>query len=118
MKYEDKIFNLFNEYLNKNFNLNMLPPSFGKDSIFKTFMQKMILSSSPEFIYKNMGLTYISPDDESIMKMIDVCKNYDESKEFENGPRCDYIYNCPTDMSIEDNRKDFLKFIENLKEVV
>ena len=53
--------------------------------------------------------------EESIQARI---KNYDESKEFENGPRCDYIYNCPTDMSIEDNRKDFLKFIENLKEVV
>lgn len=65
-----------NEYLNDNFNLNMLAPSFGKETIYKTFMQKMILSSSPKTVYRNVGLTYISPDDESISKMIDVCKNY------------------------------------------
>lgn len=66
-----------NEYLNKNFNLNMLAPSFGKETLFKTFMQKMILSTSPQVVYRNLGLTYLSPDDESIYKMIDVCQNYD-----------------------------------------
>ena len=65
-----------NDYLNENFNLNMLSPSFGKDNLFKTFMQKMLLSSSPQMIYRNIGLTYLSPDNESIMKMIDVCNNY------------------------------------------
>ena len=65
-----------NEYLNENFNLNMLAPSFGKETLFKTFMQKMVLSSSPEVVYRNIGLTYLSPDSESIYKMIDVCKNY------------------------------------------
>lgn len=68
-----------NEYLNKNFNLNMLSPSFGKETLFKTFMKKMIISSTPKVIYKNMGLTYVSPDDESIYKMIDVCNNYNIS---------------------------------------
>lgn len=68
-----------NEYLNKNFNLNMLTPSFGKETIFKTFMQKMIISSSPQIIYRNIGLTYLSPDDESIYKMIDVCNNFNIS---------------------------------------
>ena len=66
-----------NDYLNENFSLNMLTPSFGKETLFKTFMQKMILSSnSSETIYRNVGLTYLSPDDESIAKMIDVCKNF------------------------------------------
>ena len=35
-----------NEYLNKNFNLNMIAPTFGKDEIFKTFVRKMVLSDS------------------------------------------------------------------------
>lgn len=65
-----------NDYLNENFNLNMLSPAFGKDKIFKTFMQKMMLSSTSEIVYRNIGLTYLSPDNESIMKMIDVCNNY------------------------------------------
>ena len=65
-----------NEYLNKNFNLNMLTPTFGKETLYNTFMQKMILSTSPKITYRNIGLTYISPDDESILKMIDVCNNY------------------------------------------
>ena len=65
-----------NEYLNENFNLNMLNPSFGKETLFKTFMQKMVLSTSPEIVYRNVGLTYLSPDSESIYKMMDVCKNY------------------------------------------
>lgn len=65
-----------NEYLNANFNLNMLTPTFGKETIFKTFMQKMILSNSPSVVYRNIGLTYLSPDNESIYKMIEICKNY------------------------------------------
>ena len=65
-----------NEYLNDNFNLNMLSPAFGKDSIFKTFMKKMILSDSPNTIYRNIGLTYLSPDNESIEKMIEICNNF------------------------------------------
>ena len=65
-----------NEYLNKNFNLNMLTPAFGKETLYNTFMKKMLLASSPQYIYKNMGLTYISPDDESISKMINVCDNF------------------------------------------
>ena len=65
-----------NEYLNENFNLNMVVPAFGKETIFKTFMKKMILSDSPKTIYRNIGLTYMSPDNESIEKMIDICNNY------------------------------------------
>ena len=65
-----------NDYLNNNFSLNMLTPAFGKESLYKTFMQKMILSRSPKPIYRNIGMTYLSPDSESIYNMIDVCQNY------------------------------------------
>lgn len=65
-----------NEYLNKNFTLNMLTPSFGKDTLYRTFMQKMILSSSPEIVYRNLGLTYISPDYDTIANMTKICDNY------------------------------------------
>ena len=65
-----------NEYLNQNFNLNMLSPAFGKETLYNTFMQKMILSTSPKTIYRNIGLTYLSPDNESIFKMMDVCDNF------------------------------------------
>jgi guanylate kinase len=53
--------------------------------------------------------------EEAIQKRI---KNFDESKEFENGPKCDYIYNCPLNMDIEDNKKDFLKFINEIRETL
>lgn len=65
-----------NEYLNENFNLNMLVPAFGKETIFKTFLKKMILSDSPKTVYRNIGLTYLAPDNESIDKMIAICNNY------------------------------------------
>lgn len=65
-----------NDYLNENFSLSMLTPAFGKETLYKTFMQKMILSSSPKMVYRNLGITYLSPDDESIFKMIDVCNNF------------------------------------------
>lgn len=65
-----------NDYLNENFTLNMLTPAFGKETLYKTFMQKMTLTTSPKPIYRDVGMTYLSPDSESIFKMIDVCQNY------------------------------------------
>ena len=65
-----------NDYLNKNFTLNMLTPSFGKDTLFRTFLQKMILSSSPDIVYKDIGLTYMSPDYDTIANMTKICDNY------------------------------------------
>ena len=64
-----------NEYLNANFNLNMLIPAEGKETIYKTFMKKMILSDLPEMTYKNNGITVLSPDKEISDHMISVCKN-------------------------------------------
>ena len=66
-----------NNYLNQNFNLNMLTPTYGKEAIFKAYVKKMILSTmGNEITYRNIGLTLMAPDYEVISHMIDVCKNF------------------------------------------
>ncbi len=66
-----------NEYLNKNFNLNMLTPVEGKEKVFKAFLNKMIISSNiDKTIYKDLGLTSVSPDFESTSRMMEVANNY------------------------------------------
>ena len=64
-----------NEYLNSNFNLNMLTPTSGNEDVYKGYMKKMILDSTSEITYKNCGVTVMSPDREISDHMIDVCKN-------------------------------------------
>ncbi len=66
-----------NDYLNQNFNLNMIQATSGKEKIFKTYLGKMILSDSNNITYKNIGLTYLSPDFESTSHIIEVAKNMD-----------------------------------------
>ena len=65
-----------NEYLNKNFNLNMLIPASGKESIYKSYVKKMLLSDVPDYVYRNCGITVMSPDREISDHMIDVAKNF------------------------------------------
>ena len=65
-----------NDYLNTNFNLNMLVPSSGNEDVYKAYMKKMILDSSTEITYKNCGITVLSPDREISDHMISVCKNF------------------------------------------
>ena len=66
-----------NNYLNKHFNLNMLTPVVGKESIFNTYLSKMILGTiNGESVYRNLGLTLMSPDYEVIEHMTDVCNNF------------------------------------------
>ena len=66
-----------NDYLNENFNLNMLVPIEGKETLFKAYMKKMILSSlGTDITYKNIGLALMAPDYEVISHMIEVCKNF------------------------------------------
>lgn len=67
-----------NDYLNDNFNLNMLKPNEGKFKLYKAYMKKLIMeASSPDKItYKTLGVTAMSPDYESTMHMIDVAKNF------------------------------------------
>ena len=65
-----------NEYLNNNFSLNMLKPASGKEKIYKSYIKKMLLSDMPDYIYKNCGVTVMSPDRELSDHMIDVAKNF------------------------------------------
>lgn len=65
-----------NDYLNTNFNLNMLVPTPGNEDVYKTYMQKMILDASGNITYKNCGLTVLSPDKEISDHMISICKNF------------------------------------------
>lgn len=64
-----------NDYLNSNFNLNMLTPTTGNEDVYKGYMKKMILGTVPEITYRNCGITVMSPDKEISDDMIDVCKN-------------------------------------------
>lgn len=65
-----------NEYLNKNFNLNMLSPTTGKENVFKSYLKKLTINSSGDPVYKDVGVTVLSPDYEIMDHMIDVCKNF------------------------------------------
>ena len=66
-----------NDYLNKNFNLNMLTPTYGKEKVFKAFLNKMIIgTSSDKIIFRDLGLTSISPDYESTSRILEVAKNF------------------------------------------
>lgn len=64
-----------NDYLNANFNLNMLVPTSGNEEVYKGYMKKMILDSSSGITYRNCGVTVLSPDKEISNNMINVCKN-------------------------------------------
>lgn len=64
-----------NEYINENFNLNMLKPLDEKVNVYNTYMKKMIISGAGDrYIYRNLGLTYISPDIESVDRIKKVAK--------------------------------------------
>ena len=65
-----------NEYLNENFNLNMLVPTEGKEKVYKEYMKKMILSNADGTTYRNLGITCLSPDYELISHMTEVCDNF------------------------------------------
>lgn len=67
------------EYLNKNFNLNMLTPATGKEKVYKSFMKEMIYYELPngQITYKNLGLISVTPDFEQTKRLIDVAKNLD-----------------------------------------
>ena len=64
-----------NDYINANFNLNMITPKENKLNVYNTYMKKMIIAGSGNnYIYRNLGLTYISPDIESINHIKKVLK--------------------------------------------
>lgn len=66
-----------NDYINNNFNLNMIQPKESKIRIFQSYMKKMIYNvSSSGVVYRNLGITYISPDFESTSHILDIAKAY------------------------------------------
>jgi len=65
-----------NEYINDNFTLNMLEPISGKEKLFKAYLSKLIHSDSGKIVYKDIGMTLLSPDNESTEKMIGIAKNF------------------------------------------
>ena len=96
-----------NDYLNKNFNLNMLSPTFGKDTLFNTFVKKMVIATSPYNIYKNIGITYMSPDYETLDQMMKVSENYnigynliDPSQPEKSVGLNPFIYEDPTRIAV------------------
>ena len=66
-----------NDYINSNFNLNMIKPVESKLKIFQVYMKKMIYNIyDKKMIYRNLGITYMCPDFESISRILDVAKCY------------------------------------------
>ena len=96
-----------NEYLNENFNLNMITPANGKETVYKAYMNKMILSAiDNDIIYRNLGITALSPDFESISRIISVCKNYHikynliDTSSTESKGLNPFVYDDPTKIAI------------------
>ena len=66
-----------NEYLNENFNLNMLVPYSYKEKLYKAYMSKLTLSYYNNiYTYKNIGMTYMAPDVETITHIQEVANNF------------------------------------------
>lgn len=66
-----------NEYVNKNFNLNMLVPVESRRAMFNAYFKKLIYFDSPSApVYKNLGITYMAPDYETISRVKSVCDNF------------------------------------------
>lgn len=66
------------DYLNKNFTLDMLTPAFGKEKVYKAYMNKLIYATLPDgkIIYKNLGITSVTPDFEQTSRILEVAKNF------------------------------------------
>ncbi len=65
-----------NDYINENFTLNMLEPVSGKEKLYKAYLNKLIYCDGPKITYKDLGITFMSPDYESVSRMMDVVKNF------------------------------------------
>lgn len=68
-----------NDYLNKNFNLSMLTPVEGKEKVYRAYMNKMISEVKPDgrILYKNFGITVVTPDSDHTDRIKEVAKNFD-----------------------------------------
>ena len=65
------------EYLNKNFTLKMLVPVPGKEKLYNLYISKLIYyKDNSKIIYRDLGLTYMAPDYETLIHMKDVAENF------------------------------------------
>lgn len=66
------------DYLNKNFRLDMLTPAEGQEKAYKDHIKKLIYATAPDgsIVYKNLGLTSLTPDSDQTYKIADVAKNF------------------------------------------
>lgn len=67
-----------NDYINENFSLKMITPVESKEKLYKAFFDKLIYqyNSESNIIYKNLGITYMAPDYESIEHMKNIASNF------------------------------------------
>lgn len=66
-----------NDYINENFTLNMISPVLGKEKVYKAFFSKLIYNyDGQNTVYKNLGITYMAPDYESITHMKEIAENF------------------------------------------
>jgi hypothetical protein len=66
-----------NDYLNENFSLNMLVPVSGKEKLYKAYISKLVYyQDGSKIIYRNLGITYLAPDYETIAHMTNVADNF------------------------------------------
>ncbi len=66
-----------NDYINENFSLNMISPVPSKEKVYKAYFSKLIYNyDGNNTIYKNLGITYMAPDYESISHIKDVATNF------------------------------------------
>lgn len=66
------------EYLNSHFTLNMLTPNEDKKDEYKDHMGKMVhkKKSDGSIQYRNLGLSYVTPDFDSIENIKKIADNY------------------------------------------
>ena len=66
-----------NNYINNNFTLNMIKPVESRMNLYKKYMKNLILSDSgSNLVYRDLGLTYMAPDFETISKVKAIAENF------------------------------------------
>ena len=66
-----------NDYVNDNFSLNMLTPVASKEKVFQAFLSKLTYNYNAEkSVFKDLGITYMAPDYESISRIREVAENF------------------------------------------
>ena len=96
-----------NDYLNSHFNLNMISTSSSSSDSYDKLMGKMLLSNSAgRYTYRDLGLTYMNPDIDSINKIEAVAKSYglpyniiDPSNSASIGLN-PFVYDDPTEVAV------------------